>query len=489
MKTVQKRWLSWLLIGLLALSAVSCGEEKPQNETTSSNDSSDTSSVVEEGYVYPNVDLGGDKFTILNTAQTYGFYSSLDFDEATGDSLDDTIYTRNRFLEDKFNFEFNIIEEYELEAAATALQTSVLADDDTYDVAFIRDLYLLNAITEGYLTDLDGIPEIQLDEEWWDGAVTESARVGTSKKTFIASTDVSLADFEGTMVTFFNQDMFEKLNLELPYQLVLDGKWTFDKMVEYMKVGANLNGDDSFSPFEPSGAATYGLTGATHAYSSLISTAGIEFVSADKNGNLEFTMDSEKFYDVATKLSQSFAQDGEWLNSNVGDNSNPRHYEAIFKNGRALMLNAQLKAANSYRDMDSTYGIIPIPKWDESQENYSNLRTFSYLMVIPVTNKRINETGAIMDAMSYLTYEDVMPKFYDGKLSQKLLRNEESIEMLDLIRSTRHYEIAFVYSSFSKILNQIESIINSKSTDFASMVASLKPTIEANLESIMESMS
>lgn len=485
MKKIQKRQLSWILICLLALSAVSCGNDVLQDEnTTAPENNSET--IVEEEYVYPEVDLDGGKFTILNTAQNYGFYSSLDFETETGDSLDDAIYNRNRFLEEKFNFEFEIIEDYELNKAANALQTSVLAGDDTYDVAYIRDYWLNTSLIEGYLTDLDEIEEIQLDKEWWDGEATENARVGKDGKALFASSDVSLVDFEGTIVTFFNQDLFEKLNLELPYQLVFDGKWTFDKMVEYMKAGANLNGDDSYTPYDPSGEAIYGLTGFQHTYNSFISAAGVDYVSIDDDGSLYFSGDNEKFYNAAIKISETFASDGEWLYANSEDVD--RHYETIFKNGRAIMLSAQLKAANKYRDMDAAYGILPTPKWDESQENYSNLRTFSYLMVIPVTNKRTHETGAIMDAMSYYTYENVISDFYNGRVSQKILRDDESIEMLNIIRSTRHYDLGMIYGVYSDFSNKISDVINAKSTDFASMVASFKPTIEANLDSMMENM-
>ncbi len=486
---MKKRVLSLILIGILAASAFSCGDNQtPGGETTPSGETSSDSGAA-PGYTYPEIDLKGETFTILNTAQSYNFYSYLDFDEATGDTLNDAIYERNRSLEEKFKFKYEINEENTLDKAAKALETAVMSGDDSYDVAFIRDYYLNTALTEGYLTDIDQIPEIQLDKPWWDGAATENARVGKAKKALFASTDVSLVDFEGTIVTFFNEDMMEDLKLDAPYQLVLDGKWTFDKMDEYMKAAANLNGDDAFTPFKVDGKAIYGLTGFQHTYNSLISSSGVNYVALDKDGNLTFGADTERFYDVAIKLSQTFAQDGDYLYANnASSNADKSHYEMIFKDGRALLLSAQLKAANWYRDMEATYGIVPVPKWDESQENYSNLRTFSYLMVIPVTNKRLSETGAIMDAMSYITYEKIMPYFYDGRISQKILRNDESIEMMNIIRETRHYDLGTIYGVYNNFSNKISDTINKKSTDFASMIAGIKPTIEENLQALMEAM-
>lgn len=116
----------------------------------------------------------------------------------------------------------------------------MLAGDDSYDAAFLRDYYLKKELTDGYLMNIDTIPEMRLDEPWWDGAVTEESRLGKSRQALFAMTDVSLCDFEGTLVTFINENMLADLGLEAPYDLVREGKWTFDKLVEYMKAGANL---------------------------------------------------------------------------------------------------------------------------------------------------------------------------------------------------------------------------------------------------------
>lgn len=427
---------SFCLLVALALSAASCGDAAATDGTS---ESDNASTLGEESappkYDYPALDLNGDEFTILNTSQTYGFFSSLDFDESTGEKLNDSIYDRNRALEDRYNFKFVIMEE-ELQGAADALQNSVLSQEDLYDVAFLRDYYLSNLITENYLVDLDGVPELRLDEAWWDGDVTEQSRVGKNGKALVAATDVSLVDFEGTMVTFFNEDKMNALGLELPYAAAEEGKWTFDKLLEYSRAAASLNGDDDFRTYNPDGSAFYGITGFPHTYTSILASADVEFITKDSDDLLAFGLDNERFYTAATKISTTLtSSDGTciWIN----DGKSRSHYETAFKEGRSLFTMAQLKAANNYRDMEATYGIVPIPKYDGSQSDYRNLRTFSYMMVIPVTNSRLSETGIIMDAISFITYDSIMPYFYEGRISQKILRNDESIAMMELIRDTR----------------------------------------------------
>ena len=40
----------------------------------------------------------------------------------------------------------------------------MLAGDDSYDAAFLRDYYLKKELTDGYLMNIDTIPEMRLDE-------------------------------------------------------------------------------------------------------------------------------------------------------------------------------------------------------------------------------------------------------------------------------------------------------------------------------------
>ena len=58
-----------------------------------------------------------------------------------------------------------------------------------------------------------------------------------------------------------------------------------------------------------------------------------------------------------------------------------------------------------------------------------------------------------------MTYKDIMPYFYEGRISQKILRNDESIEMMNIIRDTRHYDLGTVYGTYNDFSNKISEII------------------------------
>ena len=332
--------------------------------------------------------------------------------------------------------------------------------------------------------NIDTIPEMRLDEPWWDGAVTEESRLGKSRQALFAMTDVSLCDFEGTLVTFINENMLTDLGLDAPYDLVREGKWTFDKLVEYMKAGANRY---SYRALTQDGNAVYGMVSYQRFGPGMLAGAGIDSAYIDEDGQ---TADQLLGRPVLRLLRQAEVGD-------VGGGRVPihehRHGERLHAlreriiDIRILMTLAQLKAANNYRDMTDAYGILPVPKYDESQDSYHCLRTYTYLLCIPVTNSRPHETGAIMDAMSYYTYRDIMPSFYEERVSQKLLRGEDSIDMLEIVRESRKFDVGSVLNIFLPLADNVIDACLRSNTELASKLASTLPSIEATIDTLMES--
>ena len=91
-----------------------------------------------------------------------------------------------------------------------------------------------------------------------------------------------------------------------------------------------------------------------------------------------------------------------------------------------------------------------------------------------------------MDALTYLSYRDVLPVYYDISVSQKGLRNEESIEMLEIIRDTRYFDIAKCYGWTSSLYGSIESLLTAGNGAVASTIASEKPAVLENIDKTLE---
>ena len=469
----------------LALLAVSCGESGVKSDESKASDNKpdvQTSAETEFQYEYPTLDCEGEDFTILNYSTTWGYYSHIDFESLTGDILDDAIFNRNRTIEKQFNFNLKT-EVEDIDKNYTTYKTAILSGDAVYDAAICRSDKMSTFITEGYLWNVMDIPEIQIDEPWWDQAVADGARIGSSDKLYIMASDFHLSGFDVTMCTFFNERFMTDLGEEMPYQLVRDGKWTFDKMYDYMKLGASLNGDESYG-YEYGKSATYGMTSFGTCVPAMVYGANERYVDIGSDGLPYLACENDRFYSVTAKIADMLSKQGEFLNLN---SSGENHYEMVFKTGRALLLVAQLKASFKYRDMQDAYGVLPMPKFDENQQSYCCYRTGGTPIIsIPVTNNDPTRAGIILDALSYLSWRDVLPVYYDLNVSQKALRNEDSIEMLSIIRGSRYFDVSRVYAWCDSLYSSLESTLSAGNPSVASIVASNKTAIETNIQKTLE---
>ena len=71
-------------------------------------------------------------------------------------------------------------------------------------------------------------------------------------------------------------------------------------------------------------------------------------------------------------------------------------------------------------------------------------------------------------------------------VEQKGLRNEDSIEMLGIIKASRSFDISVIYGWNSSLETSLVSAINSGNSDIASIVASGETSLETNLNKMLE---
>ncbi|MEG1743302.1 MAG: hypothetical protein RR246_03965, partial [Clostridia bacterium] len=74
-----------------------------------------------------------------------------------------------------------------------------------------------------------------LQNDYWDGKAVEDLSI--ANRVFFATGDFSLLTFDCTHAIVFNKTVIsENANLEDPYKLLEDGKWTFDALYKNSKL-------------------------------------------------------------------------------------------------------------------------------------------------------------------------------------------------------------------------------------------------------------
>ena len=146
------------------------------------------------------------------------------------------------------------------------------------------------------------------------------------------------------------------------------------------------------------------------------------------------------------------------------------------KDGRVLFRQSSTKNLDSLRDCEVEYGIVPYPKLDEAQEGYYGYDISAFIS-IPSSVSDPELVGKTLEMLNFYSREMVMPTYYDIQLNSKSVRDEESIEMLDLIFEGIVCDAGRTYfgtdnSSMQNLVYSISKHVYGKKTvDFASFYA------------------
>ncbi len=112
--------------------------------------------------------------------------------------------------------------------------------------------------------------------------------------------------------------------------------------------------------------------------------------------------------------------------------------------------------------MEMDFGVLPIPKMTEGQGGYYCLVScWDNPMVIPITVADSERTGLIIEALFYHSHTTLKSVFYDTLLSGKLMRDQESVQMLSLIVDSKTFDLDWSVG-ITDIFSTLSSIAQTK---------------------------
>ena len=104
-------------------------------------------------------------------------------------------------------------------------------------------------------------------------------------------------------------------------------------------------------------------------------------------------------------------------------------------------------------------------------------------MVIPKTASDLDRTGTILESLSYEGYRTVISAYYDTMLKNKLMRDDDSIEMLDKYIFPNSVVKSFFHA---KVQDTLQAVAKSPDA-MASTIASQMTVMQADIDEIYES--
>ena len=165
-----------------------------------------------------------------------------------------------------------------------------------------------------------------------------------------------------------------------------------------------------------------------------------------------------------------------------------REQEDVREENRNLFHFGILTSAALFRDMESDFGILPMPKFDEAQEEYVlDYAQGSVLWAVPVTASDYDLTAKFCEIFGHYSQEYIVPAYYETTLQDKFSRDADTREMLTIIRNSIRMTLDgyFSYCFTPTPITTFSRTIN-LDTPPASFIASNQSAWDATMKDVVE---
>ncbi len=491
-----------LLLALLMLFAsmtlifTSCGEDEEVSEKKENNT---TAIEGEEGDIFweraqVKDDIGdydfGERELRVVTHDPGDFWVDEE-DVNKGDLIKDAYAQRTRNVENRFNFKFKISYQARYDDVRDYVIKTVTSGSDEFDL-FCSQLWTAGdiAVRNVFLNWYD-VPNIDFEKPWW--SEFNRTQLTYDNKCMLAISDISFRTVMSAQCIYFNKALANAYDLGNLYEVVNDGKWTYDYLHNLIKdIYIDEDGDGEKSKGDFYGMAQPGNAGV----STFITGFDNPMVIINSEGEPEDVYKTDKIHDIVdTLINHCHNTKGVYF---LPVESNGQYKESsdspinLFYEGKAIFTVATLGNATGsiMRNFKDDYGILPMPKWNEEQDMYyTSVGSHVSVLAVPKTCKDLEFVGACVEGLTAETWKVVSPTFYEIALKTRYLRDDESKVTLDYILDGRSFTFGGVYGGSSLGGGMSMKVIERQQGKFESWYQSQRFTIKSQIKAIKRAFS
>lgn len=449
---VMKRTIAFLLIFAMLLSLAACSDAG--TEEKNANASADAAGSAAEAETEPetekpfldnlpdDLDWNGAEIRFLSAIESKSI--ALQEEDEVGELVADAYWKRNEALSGRLNITIAEPVVTGFDNFNAAAKQSVTAGSDDYDIFCGHTRFNISLAANHNLLNLKDAEYLDLSQKYWSTLYTQN--VNYKDNLFWLAGDMTHSFISYLYAMFVNSSLWNDLYTgENIYDIVLEGNWNLDTLAHYAEscyIDLNGNGakddNDSYGVIMQQG----------HVLNGMFFAAGTQYTSIDEAGNYTIILNNEHTVDVFNKLHTLFYSTdyGRMLENSAFDGT----CVEMFVSDRLLFCpNTFAFAENEkVRDMESDFFIVPLPKYDEKQEDY---RVNQYdgvpIYGIPVTSPvdHFDMVTSVLEAMCSMTSKSVIPVYYDMALKNKYSRDQTTAIMIDLVHDSITADFSFCW--------------------------------------------
>ena len=438
----HKQFLSLLLVlSMLAGNMIGCASGQADESETNTGAVQETSAETETqidplaaaSFVPENISYDGETFTIIHANgwnYTYDGYIPSPYNEVApnpdevllGDIIDEAVVKRNTLTEDKLDIKIAAVEKGCFEFHQD-IANSVMANDGAYEAVCGTVSTVFRSAVDGLIVNLNTIKTLDLTHDWWDQKVKDQYSYGANRDIlYFINGDINYLDNLGSELVYYNKSLGARYNLETPYDLVREHKWTFDKMMEMSSgIYQDLDNDGTKSYDDQ-----YGYAASISVYDRMIPMTGMPLI-VPVNDTHYTVNQSEPFLNAVEHIYEALINhDSAWFDGGA--------YQGIFGASRALFTPTLVSAASGFSSMEDDFGMLPLPLYDESQEMYyspiNSMYGSAYAVIVTADKDR---AGYVLDVMGSFSPDTLTKAVIETTCFIKNVQDQDSAEMLQIV--------------------------------------------------------
>ncbi|MBQ8642572.1 MAG: hypothetical protein IJ480_10185 [Clostridia bacterium] len=475
---MKQKWIC-ILLAMLCLTGCGGAEDTPEETVP---EAEQTAAVETEPVEYtreeypdelPERDFGGKDYVICSTeVKRYEVLS----DELTGEACNDAVYHRNMEIEERFNTKISSLIEAEPESV---LRESAISGDNAFEIAGYVNYKAYVPIAAHAAMNWNDIPYVDQSKPWHNQLANEPATI--NGKLFAINSDLSISSLQYTYGIFFNYKLAEDYGYtpdEL-YQMVFDGTWTIDTFREMIQdIWVDVDGNAEHDRDDIHG---YSVCPGINTSDVWLAALDLDLATLNNDGTYSVDFFNEKTVSALEKC-MALTYDG------VGTYNLHQDWRQVpvdFASGKVMMTQMYFgETTESLKDMEDTYGILPLPKFDEAQQAYyTNAWDQFSVFSVPVTAEDPEFVGILYEALSAETWRSVYPAYYDTALKSRYSAEANVAKIVDLIMEGRKFEFSFQFGNeLQDLPYMFRAMLRDKTTDIASRYNAIESKLKESIK-------
>ena len=260
---------------------------------------------------------------------------------------------------------------------------------------------------------------------------------------------------------------------------------TLDKLLELSTgVYQDLNGDGQKKVDDDLfGLETYAVYVDPYFYSCGLRTTELD---ADGVPQISTLFGSEQTQALIEKLVNAFFATNDCVISGYDSKELYKYFE---QNRFMFSARAVQYGVTNLRNADFEYGILPMPKWDEAQEDYYTIASFPYsLYCIPLDAKDSDMSSAVLEALASESSKLITPAVFEVALKVKYSSDDKMAQMYDIIRASMTYDFGRVFTDNldSLTYSMFRDSVVGENTNWASTYAKKEKALQSKMDKLLE---